>query len=1021
MPSTSARAKKLIEVAMPIREVSTESVRDKSIRHGHISTLHLWWARRPLPVCRAVVFASLVPDPEDAACPPAFVEAIKLLLKGKNYQPYKDIPYTAIADEMEDNPRNRLLCFIGRFSEELVAAEKLGKTVPSKERLSKHSLIKWENKDNIDILTIARKLIYVAHNAEKQVDADAGAMLKQYEQNYAAITTAEKELYELEDRHMGGPKVEALETCLETAIEAYLNEMPSVFDPFAGGGAIPLEAARLGCRSFGNDINPVAHIIQRASLEFPQRYGKEITFSQAEYTRLYGKAAWNLRYKEGRTFGEKTKVENRLSHDVEHYANLLLDRTKAKVGHLYPADPNGEEVIAYYWARTATCTNPSCGAEVPLLRQGYLVNKKGKDGKKVHLHPTIKDKQIDFQIREGKESESFSYISRGNLNCPICKNQTLAKELKKQFKAETTGTRLLATITTSNNGKSYRQPTSEEIEAVNADFGNLQRPLESMPVKYTQALPSCTWGLERWGDMFSPRQLTTLQTFVAELNALKATWRKEGGELTGYQRALVTYLAVWVDRIAVANTTFGIWHAGRETLERIMGRQAIAMVFDYPESNPFCNYTGSALNQINWIVKYIDTEGMNFNAAVCNNSSSGEVAQFAEKSLSAVVTDPPYYDAIAYADLSDFFYVWLKRTMADVLPAIFATPQTPKTEECTALKHHHNGSVDVAKKHFEDKLKQIFAAIQIQTKDVVSIMFAHQSTEAWTTLCNSILGSNMNIQASWANDTEMTGALKTNKAFLSSSVTVACTPSAKKGYADFNEVKQEISEKIDVQVRDLYALGFRGADLLTACFGQAVSVFGQYKAVEKANGDEVTVEELLDLARELAFRSIINDVDTDEVTQFYMGWLASTGFDEADHDMVRKVTQIGLNIDTSLLDHYHILIANGTKQSLADSHQRFQQQSSLGTKDTSPDIDRIHRLFRLLEINNKPELLNYLHDHAPTAESPLWRVMNSLKELLPPEHADAKSVGVLLTNQEVLLREARERQRKAAPQGRLDF
>ena len=300
-------------------------------------------------------------------------------------------------------------------------------------------------------------------------------------------------------------------------------------------------------------------------------------------------------------------------------------------------------------------------------------------------------------------------------------------------------------------------------------------------------------------------------------------------------------------------------------------------------------------------------------------------------------------------------------------------------------------------------------------------MFAHQSTEAWTTLCNSILGSNMNIQASWANDTEMTGALKTNKAFLSSSVTVACTPSAKSGYGDFNAVKKEIGEKIDDQVKKLYALGFRGADLLTACFGQAVSVFGQYKAVEKANGDEVTVAELLDLARELAFRSIINDVDTDEVTQFYMGWLASSGFDEADHDMVRKVTQIGLNIDTSLLDHHHILMANGNRQSLADSHQRFQEQPSLGTKDTSPDIDRIHRLFRLVENNNKPEMLNYLHDYAPTAESHLWRVMNSLKELLPPEHADAGLVGVLLTNQEVLLREARERQRTVAPQGQLDL
>lgn len=1018
MPSISARAKKLIEVAMPIREVSTESVRDKSIRHGHISTLHLWWARRPLPVCRAVVFASLVPDPEDPACPPAFVAAIQQLLKGKHYEPYQDIPYTAIADRMDDTPRNRLLCFIGRFSDELVAAEKQGKTVESKKRLSAHSLIKWENKDDLKILTIARKLIYVAHNAEKNTGADAGAMLGKYERNYAAITEAEDSLYGMEDRHLASKAVQELEAKLETAIEAYLAEMPSVFDPFAGGGAIPLEAARLGCRSFGNDINPVAHIIQRASLEFPQRYGKEITFSQTEYIRLYGEDAWNLRYKEGQTFGEKTKVDNRLSHDVAHYANLLLERTKAKVGHLYPEHASGNEVIAYYWCRTAICENPSCNTEIPLLRSFNIAKTKNN---KVSLGYELRGKEIIFNLKKGVSKEGF--IHKKNLICPVCTSTTPKNSLKKQFNDRPPNHRLIAVIDTPGSGKNYRLPTQDETRiSKSINYDSVEMPLEEITKGDSRNLWLTFWGIKRWGQMFSPRQLTTLQTFVAELNALKASWRTAGRDLTGYQRALVTYLAVWVDRVAIANTSFGRWHVGRETLEHPYSRQAIAMVFDYPESNPFCSVTGSALNQLDWITRYLDSEGGHFNCTVSNNASSGEIDQFVEKSLAAAVTDPPYYDAIAYADLSDFFYVWQKRTLADVFPQNFATPQTPKAEECTALKHHHENDYDEAKGHFEAKLRQIFTAIERQTDGVVSVMFAHQSTEAWTTLCNSVLGANMNITGSWAVDTEMSNrSIGLAGAALTSSVTVSCSPAKKSGYGDFKEVKQEIERVIAKQVKALYALGFRGADLLTACFGQAVSVFGQYKAVEKANGDEVTVEELLDLARELAFRSIINDVDTDEVTQFYMGWLASTGFDEADHDMVRKVTQIGLNIDTSLLDHYHILLANGTKQSLADSHQRFQAQSSLGTKRDSPDIDRIHRLFRLLDLNNKPELLNYLHDHAPTAESPLWRVMNSLKELLPPEHADAKSVSVLLTNQEVLLREARERQQSAAPQGRLDF
>jgi adenine-specific DNA methylase len=1015
--SSKAKARKLIEVAMPIREVSTESVRDKSIRHGHISTLHLWWARRPLPVCRAVVFASLVPDPLDPACPPAFVAAVDQLLAGKEYKPYEDIPYTVITDKMEDNARNRLLCFIGRFSDELVAAEKLGKDVTSKKRLSDHSLIKWENKNNLRILTIARKLIYVAHNAEKDQGAAAGAMLRTYEQNYAAITTAEQALYDREDRHLPTSETDRLEQNLAAAIEHYLTEMPSVFDPFAGGGAIPLEAARLGCRSFGNDINPVAHIIQRASLEFPQRYGKPITFSRTEYERQYGAAAWNFRYQEGYTFGEKTKVDNRLSHDVAHYATLLLERTKARVGHLYPADPNGHEVVAYYWARTATCTNPSCGAEVPLLR-GFNLAKTSR--KSASFNPKITDKSITFTIQESINKDKGWVRDRKTLYCPVCNGATSTNSLREQFKNGTTGERLLAVITNGPNGKEYRAPTAQERE-LQVKEENITRPVESMQTNSAGG-DTLSWGVDKWGQLFSTRQLTTLQAFVAELNAMKATWRKATGQLSNYQQALTTYLAVWLDRVAIANTSFGRWHNGRETLEHPYSRQAIAMIFDYPESNPFCSVTGSALNQLNWITRYLDSEGVHFNGTISNNASSGEIEQFTPKSLSAAVTDPPYYDAIAYADLADFFYVWQKRTLADVFPRNFATPQTPKAEECTALKHHHGNSYDDAKAHFETKLRQIFTAVERQTDGIISVMFAHQSTEAWTTLCNSILGSNLNINGSWAIDTELANRTRgLVGGALTSSVTVACKPSAKQGYGDYNEIRQEIQDTIQEKVRELYALGFRGADLLTAFFGQAVSVFGRYKAVEKANGDLVTVAELLDLAREMAFRSIINDVDTDEVTQFYLGWLASSGFAAADHDMVRKVTQIGLNIDTSRLDHYNILIADGNKQSLADSHQRFQANNNLGLKEDAPDIDRIHRLFRLLDNNNRPELLNFIHDNAPTTESPLWRVMNSLKELLPPDHDDGKIVATLLASQEVLLRHAREQQETSTTQGQLDL
>ncbi|RZK36815.1 MAG: DUF1156 domain-containing protein, partial [Hymenobacter sp.] len=278
--------KKLIEVAMPVKEVSAESVRDKSIRHGHISTLHLWWARRPLPVCRAVVFASLVPDPDDALCPPAFREAVNQLLgatanPGDPYRPYDDIPYTSAVDRMDDTPRNRLLMFVGKFSDKFAENEKAGRKTPSKQQLDAHSLVRWESKNDPIVIGRARRLIWVAKNARLIDDyqksksqhpealSETAQLLADFDLHDQAIRTAESALHSYSDRHLPSVKVEKLEGAVHQAIEAFLDKMPRVFDPFAGGGAIPLEAARLGCRAFGNDINPVAHIIQRGSLEFP--------------------------------------------------------------------------------------------------------------------------------------------------------------------------------------------------------------------------------------------------------------------------------------------------------------------------------------------------------------------------------------------------------------------------------------------------------------------------------------------------------------------------------------------------------------------------------------------------------------------------------------------------------------------------------------------------------------------------------------------------------------------------------
>ncbi|AHW58665.1 Adenine-specific DNA methylase, contains a Zn-ribbon domain [Draconibacterium orientale] len=1001
------QAKKLIEVAMPIKEISAESVRDKSIRHGHISTLHLWWARRPLPVCRAVVFASLVPDPLDPNCPTAFKEAVQLLLgrannPGDPYKPYDDIPYTAVIDPMEDNGRNRLMMYIGKFSDTFIKNEHLGKKTSAKENLSFASLIKWDNKNDERIIGIARKLIWVAHNSAS--GKSAKGMIADFDSHYEAIKDAEQDLYSTPDRHISSDAIIAKENKLNEAIEAFLNKMPKVFDPFAGGGAIPLEAARLGCRSYGNDINPVAHIIQKGSLEFPQKYGKPITYSIKEFAKQYGEEELNKVPVDWKVFTGNSQwtsvnVPNRLAFDVEFYAKKLLKETEKEIGNLYPVDSKGNKPIAYYWSKIGVCSNPSCKAEVPMLRGFYLCN---KSNKKIFLKPIINGTKIEFEIESGSTNEP-GWMERANLKCPCCGNITEAKLLKNQFKKELPKQKLLAVIYDGRDGKEYRKPTPNESKIIEREV-NVERSDELMPQGDSQNIKIPLWGYKRWMDMFSDRQLNCIQTFIYKLNDFK----KEVLVKDEYSKCILTYLAIWIDRIIPVNTSFGRWNVPGEKIETPFSRQAIPMVFDYPESNPFCESTGSAINQLDWLIRYINSESVVEFYSICNNASSGDKSQFKEKYLTSVITDPPYYDAIAYADLSDFFYVWHKQSLGDIYPLNYATPQTPKSEECTAIKYHHQNNLNNAKKHFEGKLLSILDAIEHQTSDIVSIMFAHQSTEAWTTLCNSILGARMNITGSWAIDTEM-GArmLAMGNAALSSSVTVSCRPAQRKGFGDYREVRKAIEKTVTIQVDELYRLGFRGADLLTACFGQAVSEFGQYEKVEKADGSEVTVAELLEIARESAFNALLKGFDGDDFTKFYIGWLQLYGFTESEFDDAAKFSRVGLSINVQELFTEHILIKNGNKQTLGGFQERLKANKNIGERANNLLIDQVHRAMALYKGTNRNALLQYIDKVASSPESSFWRVVTSLCEVLPAGSEDLIQATGVLSNKDSLIRDSK--------------
>ncbi len=1011
------KAKRLIEVAMPIKEISAESVRDKSIRQGHISTLHLWWARRPLPACRGVVFASLVQDPLDDNCTPAFKEAIKeLLYKGNMYKPYADIPYTTAIDPMEDNPRNRLMMFIGKFSDECQNNMRLGKNTAPANLLSTGSLVKWENKNNQELLRNARLLIWISYNSEQSPESSYNALKYSFDYAVKAIEDAQNKLYSLIDRHLANDKVVSAENELRRAIDYFQGQMPTVFDPFAGGGAIPIEAARLGCKSYGNDINPVAHIIERASAEFPQKYAKPVRYSVQEFKRVYGTKGLDIIHSGQGIFSDSiVEIGNRLAFDIEFYAKAIIDKTESEVGQLYPKDADGNKAVAYYWVRTATCSNPSCRAKVPMLKTFYLVNTPKKS---VYLHPVIENNQIEFEVRYGHydEKNNPGWNNRGTITCPCCGSVTDIEAVKNESITTGLKARLVAMIADSNKGKTYSIPNQSVRKILEKE-----RELSFIPsgkmTRNSNGGDTFPWGFTEWGQLFSNRQLYTLNKFVENYEELRDSLPDNE-----YYKALMTYLALWMDRIILINTSFSRYNVRRETLEHMYSRQAIAMTSDYPECNPFSGSAGSALNQLSWLLDYVNNEQNNPFPAYFNNASSGERTQFPEKSIAASITDPPYYDAIAYADISDFFYVWLKRMLGPLYPLNFSTPLTPKTEECTALKHHHNGNEVVANQHFENKLTQIFDAIEYQTTDIVSIMFAHQSTQAWTTLCNSILDARMNITGSWPIDTEMSSrTVALSGGALESSVTVACRPSERRGFGDYKDVKKAILSKVEDEVNSLYALGFRGADLLTACFGQAVSEFGKYKIVEKADGSEVTVAELLDMARTSAFNALLKGVQGDEYTRFYLGWLQMNGMGETDFDDATKFTRVGMQVDVSEIFSQKLLIRDGNKQHLACASEHLGSSVSQGTRLEDPLIDQVHRAMLAFEKGDRHVLLTLLHGvGADDQNSPFWRLVASLKELLP-DGKDLKAVEGLLGNSDNLRQESREVDQHKPEQMTFDF
>ncbi len=976
---------RLIEVALPIREISAESVRDKNIDHGHISRLHIWWARRPLAASRAVVFASLVPDPDDPRCPRAFRLAVESHLKlhvpselhyfrkGRKVVRDED-PYRPYGD-VEDTLRNRLLMFIARYSRDFLDfhSGQTDKEPETRQVLDDRSLVKWEtgdleNPQGQEVLRIARELVRIANG--------------------------------------GRP--------------------PVVFDPFAGGGAIPLEVRRLGGQAIANDYNPVAHLIVRATCDYPQTYGVpgRRVVSVAEL---------------GKTVEREIRVDNVLVHDLDKWGDWILDRTKERVGHLYRPGADGRPVLAYLWARTVPCSNPECRGEIPLLRSLDLCTRGRKIALSMEINRAAKSIQFGIARDHAIKTTEGTKRQRGPAFCPFCDEPTSEEELRRAGIESHISERMVAVVLETDGRKDYRVVDSEDGVGVERALSTevdvpseyivpeINGPTASPKSGSHRSINLELYGLTRWGQLFNRRQLAVMEELIRCLHEA-ADKMQSSIDDSDYRRALLTYLAFWIDGIAVFGNSMCRWNAAREAIQTPFSGQSIPMMWDYPEVNPFAASSASAGNKLGRILEVLQREASPSSAHAARPTIlMGSATRLAVDSGSVdhVITDPPYGNAIAYADLSDFYYVWLKRSLGRDVPEVFPTPQTPKEFEATSHKHRHEGNGDRANEHYQRLLTASFKECLRVAKPpkLISVMFAHQSSAAWSALLAALFEAGLCPNATWPIATERPdAALGMGGANLESSVTVVCRPRAAVGAESFKIVKKEIQEAVEQAVHRFWDYGFRGADLIVASYGPAVGVFGKYERVERGDGTPVEVPELLDFARQAARDAIAGEFRGDNLSTLYYVWANLYGAAEQSWDDARLVVQIGGDVESAMdvARRHDIFVITGPKCRLALLSDR-EDRRGLGVDPKPPLIDALHRAMMLWKSERRSELVGYLAERGLLDEPRFWKLAQALFEVLPRGSEDWKLVSALLGERDTLRTEAKRTTVVTKPQVEMDF
>ena len=688
--------KKLIEVDLPLDDINKESAREKSIRHGHPSTLHLWWARRPLAACRAVIFSSMVDDP--SSCPEEFP-----------------------TEEAQRKERNRL--------HELI-----------------RKMVEWESTN---------------------------------ESEQEAVDIRDAARYEIARSVARSRNEPAPDADNPDAVLRYLrdNALP-IYDPFAGGGSIPLEAQRLGLRAVASDLNPVAVLINKALIELPPKFaGKPPVNPDADpmgMTVGKGKQATNVPWRGAAG----------LADDIRYYGKWMRERAYERIGHLYPKAtlPDGTEatVIAWLWARTVPCQNPACGIAMPLIKQFQLSKTRGNEH---WMRPGVDREagRVEFVVQDNPEGvPELGTVNRNGATCVSCNTTAPLAYVREQARAGKMDDQMIAMVVEGDRRRVFLSPMNEHIQAAN-DARPGWRPSGRLPDR-ALGFAVQTYGFTEWHQLFTERQLTGITTFSDLISEVHTLIRANGADVV-YANVLSTYFALVVGKNTSACSKFTRWANVGDFVANVFSRQAIPMIWDFAEPNPFSTSTRNWTDQLEWVAEVIERLPTPINSGIVHQADATTTIHAARGPV--IVTDPPYYDNIGYADLSDYFYVWLRPLLRDIYPDLFAGILTPKAEEAVAAPRFEN-----PRERFEDLMGKTLRVIREHCSPEFpsSIFYAYKQREeerdgvtstGWDTMLTALVEAGFQIIGTWPMRTELANrprGLASNA--LASSVVLVCRPRA---------------------------------------------------------------------------------------------------------------------------------------------------------------------------------------------------------------------------------------------------